>query len=80
VASDKGAKAAAIFFRGQLARSQTGQYRVRQSDAGKNGVVATPFIGSGRRGGSRDGGREATDGEVGFNLIGFESVKERGVI
>jgi hypothetical protein len=50
---------------------------VRQSDTGKNGVVATPFIGSGRRGGSQDGGREATDGEMGFNLIDFESVKER---
>jgi hypothetical protein len=49
----------------------------RQGDAGQNGVVVMPFIGSGRRGGGRSRGREAAGGEVSFNPIGFEKFKER---
>jgi hypothetical protein len=53
VADDEGAKAAAIFFHGQLARRRTKRCGVRQCDAREVRMVATPFIGSTRWGGGR---------------------------
>jgi hypothetical protein len=66
VAGDEGVKVVVIFFHGQLVRSRTERSGAWQSDVGEDGKVATPFVGSGRRGGGQSGGKAATSN--GFSI------------
>jgi hypothetical protein len=63
MASGEGQQRLQLLFHGQLVWSQIELCGRRKGGVGADGVVERPFIGSGRRGGSRSGGRAvASDG------------------